>query len=356
MDMRIGYTDGASFVPFKHYTDIAQFVTEPVKSRSTDNKMPIRGFSYGYLANRSELRSPAGIRSQAALFSLGLNWICLSVVNYQSTYSSTDLHPDYYTTPTDWDIAAFAEHARQHGLKVCLKPMVNPSDGLWRAHISFPDLQTNDMDKYWEEWFESYTHFILHYAALARELNFEMLCIGCEMIGTEHRSKNWLKLIEEVRAIYPGKLIYSTNHDREDVYAWFDELDYVGISAYYAVGANGSTKEDMIKAWTEIKYKLDAIAEMRNKQFLFTEIGCRSATGCAATPYDYADEGEWNEDEQANFYESCLEVFKDDKKFAGAFWWDWPTFTYETREEAEKDVSFNIHLKKAEEVIKKYYK
>jgi hypothetical protein len=41
--------------------------------------------------------------------------------------------------------------------------------------------------------------------------------------------------------------------------------------------------------------------------------------------------------------------------FEGFFWWDWSTKVYKTKEEADKDVNFNIHLKKAEEVVKKYY-
>ena len=39
----------------------------------------------------------------------------------------------------------------------------------------------------------------------------------------------------------------------------------------------------------------------------------------------------WDEDEQATFYESCLEAFYN-KMVAGFFWWDWSIEIYETRE------------------------
>jgi hypothetical protein len=37
------------------------------------------------------------------------------------------------------------------------------------------------------------------------------------------------------------------------------------------------------------------------------------------------------------------------------FWWDWSTFIYDNQEDADKDIGFNIHMKKAETVLKKYY-
>ena len=87
------------------------------------------------------------------------------------------------------------------------------------------------------------------------------------------------------------------------------------------------------------------------------EIGCRSAEGCAMIPWDFTHkEYPWNEDEQADFYESCLTVLHDKDWFAGPFWWDWSIEIYDTREEAMKDTGFNIYLKKAEDVVRKWYK
>lgn len=338
--INIGYSDGV--MPAPHST-----ITRPNK---------ILGYTYGYMANRGEYRSPLGIASQNKMYELGLNWVCLAVANYQKTFYSTQIYPDYMATPTDRDIAFFVDNAHKRGVKVCLKPMLNSEDNMWRAHIGFPDLNMSDMDIYWRRWFESYTNYILHYAELAQELHCEMFCIGCEMLGTEHRKNEWTELIRKVRKCYSGKVVYNTNHDHEDSVEWFDTLDYIGTSAYYPVGQGGTTKEDMVKEWTKIKYRLNAIAESRKKKYIFMEIGCRSVSGCSITPWDFTLNLKWNEEEQANFYESCLEVFMDEDKFAGVFWWDWPTYCYSDRKDAEQDNGFNIHLKKAEDVVKKYYK
>lgn len=339
----IGYTDG---VPFFVSGTHAIPPIEPGKK--------IIGYNYGYMANRREYRSPAAIESQNKMFDLGINWVCLPVVNWQDAYYSTVIYADHLATPTDRDIAAFIESAHKRGVKVCLKPIVECHDHMWRAHIGFPDLNMEDMDVYWKAWFISYKNFLLHYAELAQELNVEMFCIGCEMLGTEHRKYDWLYLIDEVRRVYKGKIIYNTNHDHEDDQEWFDTLDYIGTSAYYPVGGESRTYEEMHKNWMEVRYRLDAIAKDRNKQYIFMEIGCRSVKEASTHPWDFTEDLAWDENEQATFIKSCYDVFLPSPYFAGVFWWDWPTVSYTDRRAAEQDRGFSIHLKKAEEVMKDY--
>lgn len=350
---QIGYTDGMPFISAaKQSWQPFPTAIEKIKPFSKEEK--ICGISYGYFANRGEIMSPKGLRSQELMYQLNNNWVCLTVTNYQKTYYSTQIYMDYLRTPTDRDIEKFVKNAHNRGVKVCLKPMVHSEDNVWRAHIGFPDLNMNDFDLYWKEWFESYKNYILHYAELAQQLKVEMFCIGCEMIGTEHRKYDWEYVLKEVRRVYTGKVVYNTNHDHEDAQSWFDLLDYIGTSAYYPVG--GETYQDMIDNWTKVKWRLDAIAKDRNKQYIFMEVGCRSVENGAKHPWDFIEDLPWSEEEQNNYYKSCFEVFGNDPYFAGVFWWNWPTFQYETRIEAENDRDFNIHLKKAEITVKEQYR
>jgi len=184
-----------------------------------------------------------------------------------------------------------------------------------------------------------------------------MLCIGCEMCGTERKEKHWRALISEIRKIYSGKLIYNTNHGHEDDVRWFDAVDYVGTSAYFPVAKEGgASSEEMQKVWLKIRDNMYKIYEKWQKKIVFIEIGCRSANGCATMPWDFTHtELPHDEDEQANFFDSCLKVFADQEWFGGVFWWDWSTFIYDDEETAKKDNGFNIHLKKAEKVLKLWY-
>jgi hypothetical protein len=199
-----------------------------------------------------------------------------------------------------------------------------------------------------------------------------MLCIGCEMLGTEHKEEQWRDLIAKVRAVYSGQVIYNTNHGKESDARWFDALDYLGTSAYYSVGKariggtcspDGSgdygkpaDKAAMTAEWEKVRERVNKISDKLGKKYVFVEIGCRSCQGCSAMPWDFFHRDRpAAEEEQAMFYETCLDVFGNEDRFAGVFWWDWSTFIYDSRETAAKDIGFNVHLKKAEEVLKKKY-
>lgn len=342
IDNSIGYTDG---VPFISSCRPAAEQTKPDL---------IKGFSFGYMVEHNMLGSSKGINSFDKLCELGINWVCLPIVNFQETYHSTVIRADHYKTPTDQQICDFVNNARCRGIKVCMKPMVNTEDGVWRAKIYFPDCHIGNSNYFWEKWFTSYTYFILHYAEIAEELGCEMFCIGCEMISTEEHSDDWLELIWKVRQLYHGKIIYNTNHDREDAYGWFDSLDYIATSAYYPVGENGLDKDKMIQKWNEVKWRLDAIAALRNKKYIFMEIGCRSAQGSSTEPWDFEKFTNPDMNEQALYYETCLEVFTKSPHFGGVFWWDWPVSLY-NKENANTDISYCIYGKPAEEIVKSYY-
>lgn len=325
--------------------------------------MEFKGFTYGYDGFHNAYRSEEGKKSQELLYQTGVNWVCLAVVLNQDTPISTDIQFDLRRTPTDRDITAMVTKAHENGVKVCLKPMVNCKDGTWRARIQFPDMGEGEEDIYWNRWFRSYSSFMLYYAELAQELGCEMLCIGCEMCGTEAKETHWRKLISEIRAIYSGKLIYNTNHGHEDAVKWFDAVDYLGTSAYFPV-AKFRTEDtpyevlvaEMKANWEHIAQGMQAFSAKWGKKVVFIEIGCRSARGCASMPWDFSHRDlPADQEEQAAFYDSCLSVFGEKDWFGGMFWWDWSTFIYDTEEEATENVGFNIHLKKAEKVLKGWY-
>lgn len=319
--------------------------------------MEFKGYTYGFMAKRGQYRSEEGIKSQELLYQTGINWMCLAVELTQETAHSLKVEFDFGRSSSDRDIMAAVERAHNNGIKVCLKPMVNCRDGVWRAYINFADSDFEGRDIYWDKWFESYGNFMKYYAELAEETGCEMLCIGCEMCGTERKEGHWRKLIAEIRNIYSGKLIYNTNHGHEEDVKWFDAVDYVGTSAYFPVAkAGGASSEEMQKVWLRIRDNMYKVYQKFQKKIVFIEIGCRSANGCVTMPWDFNHtELPHDEEEQANFYDSCLSVFAEEEWFGGMFWWDWSTYIYDDKETAAKDNGFNIHLKKAEDVLKEWY-
>ncbi len=315
--------------------------------------MFIKGFTYGFDGKRGDYRTPEAQVSMERLAALGGDWAALAFVVRQDSFSSTLIRPDYRYTVTDKDVAAAADKLHALGLKVCMKPMVNCADGVWRAHIHFPEREIGDKD-YWKEWFSSYTAFLVHYAEIAEETGCEMFCVGCEMLGTEHKVEYWRNAIAEVRKVYSGKITYNTNHGKEFGVKWWDAVDYIGTSAYYGVArVPGDSMENMQAEWDEQKSRLAELSEMHGgKQIIFMEIGCRSASGCAMIPYDFSHhEYPYDEDEQANFYESCMRSMWNEPWFAGFFWWDWYT-KIPTR---QPELGFSVVGKKTEQLLKEWY-
>ena len=320
--------------------------------------MEIKGFTYGYNAKKGMYNSKEGLFSQNALMETGINWVCLAFPVNQRTFSSTEIYFDFRYNISDLEIIETINRFHQNNIKVCLKPMINSSDGVWRALIDFPDETMMGEDFYWKRWFEFYQAFLEHYAKIAEYTKCEMFCIGCEMLGTERKEKLWRETIAKIRNIYSGPLVYNTNHGKEEVAQWYDAIDYLGTSAYYPVeNTPGASLEEMTQEWEKIAKNLETISKKIGKKIIFMEIGCRSALGCAQMPWDFIHkEFPYSEEEQARFYESSLKVMSNQDWFMGYFWWDWSTWIYKTKEEAKKDRGFNIYLKQTEEVIKKWWK
>ena len=319
--------------------------------------MDIKGYTYGYKSKRKSLVTEDAKHSRQLLIETGINWVCLAFSIKIKNYHSTEILFDFANDPTDLEILKVIKEFHEKGIKVCLKPMIDCKDGMWRALVNFPDESMFGQDPYWKAWFDSYTAYMTYYAELAEYAGCEMLCIGCEMLGTERKDEYWRRLIAETRKVYSGKLVYNTNHGKEDRITWVDALDYLGTSAYYPVAkVPGDSLENMTREWEKIAAHLGTLSEKIGKKIIFMEIGCRSAKGCAMMPWDFIH-GEFpaDEDEQANFFESCLTVMHDKPWFEGFFWWDWSVNIYDTKEEAQKDADFHIHLKKAEEVLKEWY-
>ena len=315
--------------------------------------MFVKGFTYGFDGMRGDYRTPEAAASMERLAALGGDWAALAFVVMQDTFSSTVIRPDYRYTVTDKDVNTAVDRLHGLGLKVCMKPIVNCSDGSWRAYIGFPETDFNNKD-YWREWFSSYQAFLCHYAEIAEETGCEMFCVGCEMLGTEAKEDYWRGVISAVRRVYHGPLVYNTNHGKEDQVKWWDAVDYIGTSAYFSVaGGPGESMENMKAAWDSHKQSLQRISQQHGgKQILFMEIGCRSAAGCAAMPYDFTHrEFPYDENEQANFYESCFRSMWDESWFAGFFWWDW----YTRLPARVPEDGFSIVGKKAESIVKQWY-
>ncbi|SEF50568.1 hypothetical protein SAMN04487934_101381 [Eubacterium ruminantium] len=319
-----------------------------------DKELFCKGYTWGFFSKEGEFLTKEAEASMRRLASNGLDWICITVNAWQETFYSTKIFSLYGRTQTDEEVIHAVKMAKELGLKVCLKPMVNCLDGAWRARINFP---TEEYCSYWDEWFGSYKNFMLHYAKMAERLGCEMLCTGCEMAGMDSQAARCRDMISEVRKVYTGIVMHNINHGDELRFPWLDCVDVIGISGYYPVtDENNKGIDTMRKRWQEIIKGLEVCHEKYNKPIMFAEIGVRNEQGCTMYPWDFKDRPDkpLDEQEQSDFYESAMEATWDIPWFAGYFWWDWKA-VIPPIEKAKVNRDFTIYGKMAEETLKRFY-
>ncbi|MEL6390613.1 MAG: hypothetical protein AAFQ02_10645 [Bacteroidota bacterium] len=227
--------------------------------------------------------------------------------------------------------------ASAQGVKTILKPHIwlRSDDGKWR-----PDIAMNS-EAEWQAWFESYGDWMMHYAVLAEELGIELLCIGTELHQTtKTHPEEWRQMIRQIKAVYSGELTYAANWYEEVIdVAFWDELDYIGVQAYYPLTRKTlPTRHDIEKGWKKPIRTLSELSKSYGKPVIFTEIGYKNTADAAREPWTWPqqmdDRIERSENTQIECYEGMFNALWDEPWLAGIFIWKWfhTTHRYEDPE------------------------
>ena len=280
-----------------------------------------RGVALGMFARdlSPKLRARVYESMLREIAALGATDVSLTVRIAQRNVRSNDPGPRLDITPSDAAIEAAIGVARSLGLRVLLFPILHLDEraiGVWRG-----TLRPNDLDAWWD----AYRRAVVHYAALAERAGVTTYSVGSELSSLEADAVRWRALIAKTRAHFSGELTYSANWDHYRVPAFWDDLDLVGVSVYYEVSHDDAPTPDALRAgWAPFRDTLRAWAERHDRRYLFTEIGYPSHTAAASKPWDERSRGR-NADPQlqAACYRAALEVWADDDRLAGAFWWNW---------------------------------
>ena len=281
---------------------------------------------------------------------INARWV--SIIPY--AFSKQNEPHVYFNSDRQWwgerpyGTAMMIEKAHQLGLRTMLKPHVWMSGG-W---IGEYDL-TSEQD--WKDWENEYENYILPFAEIAQKHKVEMFCIGTELKKPAIlRPKFWTHLITEVRKIYDGKITYAANWDDYHLIPFWDELDYIGIDAYFPLmQSNNPSVLELNEAWEKTKNILKSFSHTDNKPILFTEYGYQSANGGSGAHWlvDTSKEN-INMQVQAVALESLYQTYWDEPWFAGGFIWKWHL---EGDNGGENDAHFTPQGKPALKVIESWY-
>ena len=161
------------------------------------------------------------------LVSIRVNSVALAFPLYQTSWTSTDVHADPAKTPSDAFIQGFISAARERGLAVLLRPLIDDTPlmkaGHWRGQLQPTDAGA---------WFASYKASMLRYAAIAQADGAAVLDIGTELSSMQTNTAAWNDMIGAIRTVYNGELTYSSNWDAAYP-AFGSALDFASVDAFY---------------------------------------------------------------------------------------------------------------------------
>jgi arabinogalactan endo-1,4-beta-galactosidase len=306
------------------------------------------GFHKGVSWWHSEARRDGGAASFQTLASLGVDWV--SIHTWDPLQRAVDdpklIEPDRRFAIRDLDVLVRNAHAA--GLRVMVKPHLE-----MRRHGEWHNLIEMRSDVDWRQWFEGYGRYLLDHARQAQAAGADMFCVGRELDRTVlRREADWRRLIARVREVFRGPLVYSANFDSYEGVGFWDALDYVGVSAYFSLSADGDPGVEALEAgWARTLPRLEEVSRRYQRPVLLTEVGYPASRGAAATPW--AEGGPpadpWL---QARCYEATLRAVADRPWIRGAFWWLWEG----TSQPPFRDPSYSIQGKPASFVLARWYR
>jgi hypothetical protein len=264
---------------------------------------------------------------------LGATHVALVVPLYQDHGGSTRLYLHTRLSPSLSATADAIRAARRAGLEVMVFPIIRllapRSDREWRGTLAPDDI---------DDWFASYLDILGDLGALAGLTGATRLAIGSELSSLDGEVARWARVIERIRAVFPGTLVYSANWDHYREAKLLDLVDEAGIVAYFELRSrNGpSGVEALERRWSELRGEIDRWRAQRKQPFIFTELGYRSRVGASAAPWDESGGGEPDLEEQRRAFEAFRRVWttgaagadvsapaRPVSPLAGLYIWNW---------------------------------
>ena len=343
---------------WKIYLDkMSKNYSEEIKNEKDNFPSLITSFQKGLSYAHEGYQIHNGYLSQSSFLSLKkaveLGTNSISIIPYTSIRDPKKPSPFRFWrnafSENDETIIYLEHLSHLLNLNLMLKPQIYLGRG-WPGDIEM----TSEKD--WNEFFYNYKNWIVHYAMIAEMYKIPILCIGNEMVKTTiNRNDDWLKLIEEIRSIYSGKITYGANwgEEFENIKFW-DKLDFIGVSEYYPLSQkNNPTDEELYLGAENIIKKISVIHKKYNKPVIFTEVGFRSSEKPWLTANEKETRTVENEQNQARCYQAILRASENVDWLKGMYWWKWPSYLQEGGD-PQNDL-YTPHNKFAESVLRNWY-
>ncbi len=166
----------------------------------------------------------------------------------------------------------------------------------------------------------------------------------------------WIELIRDTRKYFNGKLLYAANFDNFHEVDFWQELDYIGINAYFPLRDYNDTKDTddlykvLLTGWEQVFQKIDQFKldnNLSDKKVIFTELGYTYKNNSTIEPWNSRGfsliENEFSrnlliwQDEPVNYEERALAIktlneinIKFGNMLTGLLYWKFSSFKSHT--------------------------
>lgn len=120
-------------------------------------------------------------------------------------------------------------------------------------------------------------------------------CISIINEDRKYLDSVWRGIIANTRKLYSGKITLASNFDNYHEISFWDDLDFIGINAYFSLRSIHRTPisdealyHELVQGWKNIFSDISEFKtsyQLRNKPIFFTEIGYTKKQGCTMAPW-----------------------------------------------------------------------
>ncbi len=318
----------------------------------------IRGATIGPIESSLFPGRGYGTASTAALLDhlarLGVTWVSVTPFGRIWSLDSTEILMDF-EAPYEENregIRRLVEQAHARGMRVMIIPHLWVETDGWRGEID------PGSPEGWAAYHTSYRAFVTAWARDAEAFGADAFSIGVECGSWSGRfGAVWTALIAEVRSLFGGVVTYSANWDEVENVIFWDQLDLIGINAFYPLADHDDASfDEYVQGALRARQTLHETVEVVDKPVLFTEIGYTTRRNAAVRPWLWPDgmtDVEISEAEQARALLASFRGFLPDRWFAGFFVWRWYADLDDVSQEALW--GFSPHGKRAERVLERVF-
>ncbi len=249
--------------------------------------------------------------------------------------------------------------AKKLSFKVFLKPHVvlsksiNTGDKIeeessWRGNIE----PKNPQD--WITIENNYEAYILELANVAEEMGVDLFCIGTELKSfIAQRPYFWIDIIQKIRQTYSGPITYSANWDNFNQVTFWDDMDYIGLNAYFPIDESKYLSErKCLRSWQSIIEGIEGLSNKKQKQVIITEFGYRNVIYAGHEPWTHVGDGDivLSDENQSILLAAFFASLWQESYVLGGFLWNW---NYKTLMEGNTD--FSVQNKPALNIVKREF-